>query len=198
MPLLLIICQGSMNKLCGNVAHVQIFCQDLLAHSVTDPNGHGLFGDCLNAWVLEFFSIFSVVFFMLGRHECSSISSDTRPALKRECHSKIAVRPKECSPKASWRFQGFGSGFTELHAELDAATLLDFAIHHRHNETRSLKNTCVRTCSQHDVTWQTDAIGLWKCDHGHPSHLFSPRQLNNNRLGTFRYTSYMHFIIHFI
>jgi hypothetical protein len=28
-------------------------------------------------------------------------------------------------------FKGFGSGFTKLHAKLDAATLLDFASHHR-------------------------------------------------------------------
>jgi hypothetical protein len=32
-------------------------------------------------------------------------------------------------------------------------------------------------CSQHGVTWQTDAIGLQKCDLGLPSHLLSPRQL---------------------
>jgi hypothetical protein len=32
-------------------------------------------------------------------------------------------------------FQGFSSTFTELHTKLDADTLLDFAIHHRQNET---------------------------------------------------------------
>jgi hypothetical protein len=32
-------------------------------------------------------------------------------------------------------FRGFGGGFTELHAELDADMLLDFAIHHGQNET---------------------------------------------------------------
>jgi hypothetical protein len=30
-------------------------------------------------------------------------------------------------------------------------------------------------CSQPGFTWQTDAIGLWKCDLGLPSHLLSPR-----------------------
>jgi hypothetical protein len=34
-------------------------------------------------------------------------------------------------------FKGFGSGFTELYAKLDADTLLDFANHHRQNETQS-------------------------------------------------------------
>jgi hypothetical protein len=32
-------------------------------------------------------------------------------------------------------------------------------------------------CSQPGVTWQTDAIGLWKCDFGFPLHLLSSRQL---------------------
>jgi hypothetical protein len=47
------------------------------------------------------FSIISVVFLVLGHPERSSFSADTRPALKRECHSETAVRLKECSPKAS-------------------------------------------------------------------------------------------------
>jgi hypothetical protein len=47
------------------------------------------------------FSTFSVLLLVLGRPERSSSSTDTRPALKRECHSKTAVRLKECSPRAS-------------------------------------------------------------------------------------------------
>jgi hypothetical protein len=47
------------------------------------------------------FSTFFVVLLLLGRLESSSSSTDIRPALKRECHSKIAVRLKECSPEAS-------------------------------------------------------------------------------------------------
>jgi hypothetical protein len=46
-------------------------------------------------------------------------------------------------------FQGFGSGFTELHAKLDADTLLDFANHRRQNETRSRKSTRVKTMRVH-------------------------------------------------
>jgi hypothetical protein len=45
------------------------------------------------------FSTFSVVLLVLGRPEHLS-STDTRLALKRECHSKIAVWLKECYPKA--------------------------------------------------------------------------------------------------
>jgi hypothetical protein len=32
-------------------------------------------------------------------------------------------------------------------------------------------------CSQSNVTWQIDAIGSWNCELGLPSHLLSPRQL---------------------
>jgi hypothetical protein len=49
---------------------------------------------------LNFFNI-SVVLLVLGRPERLSLSTDTQPALKRECHSKTVVRLKECSPKAS-------------------------------------------------------------------------------------------------
>jgi hypothetical protein len=47
------------------------------------------------------FLTFSVVLVMLGHRERSSSAADTQPGLKRECHSKTAVRLKECSPKAS-------------------------------------------------------------------------------------------------
>jgi hypothetical protein len=38
-------------------------------------------------------------------------------------------------------FKGFGSGFAELHAKLEAAMLLDLAIHSRQDETRSRKSS---------------------------------------------------------
>jgi hypothetical protein len=48
----------------------------------------------------QIFSTVSVILLVLG-HPNHSSSTDTRPALKRECHSKTAVCLKECSPKAS-------------------------------------------------------------------------------------------------
>jgi hypothetical protein len=45
------------------------------------------------------FSALSVVLLVLGRPERLS-STGSPSALKRECHSKIAVRLKESSPKA--------------------------------------------------------------------------------------------------
>jgi hypothetical protein len=47
------------------------------------------------------FSTFSAALLVLGLPERSSISADTLPALKRECHLETTVRLKECSPKAS-------------------------------------------------------------------------------------------------
>jgi hypothetical protein len=49
----------------------------------------------------NFFLTFSVILLVLGHPECLSSSTDTRLALKRECHSKTTVQIKECSPKAS-------------------------------------------------------------------------------------------------
>jgi hypothetical protein len=44
--------------------------------------------------------------------------------------------------------------------------------------TKSKKHSCKNNSrSQRRVTWQTDAVGLRKCDLGLPSHLLSLRQL---------------------
>jgi hypothetical protein len=48
-------------------------------------------------------------------------------------------------------FRGIGSGFTELHAKLDADTLLDFDTHRKQNETRSRKSTSVKTMHVHSA-----------------------------------------------
>jgi hypothetical protein len=50
---------------------------------------------------LNFFSTFYIVLWVLGRPERLSSSTDTRPALKHECHSESAIRLKEYSPEAS-------------------------------------------------------------------------------------------------
>jgi hypothetical protein len=63
------------------------------------------------------FKTFSPVLLVLGRPERSSFSTDTLPALELECHSKTAVRHKECSPKASRSISGVSIanllGFTQ-------------------------------------------------------------------------------------
>jgi hypothetical protein len=126
------------------------------------------------------FSTFSVILLVLGHPERLSFSTDTQLALKRECHSKTIVRVKRMFSKSlKKRFKGFSSGFTELHAKLDADTFLNFAIHCKRNETQSQKKHSFKNnaCSQCGVTWQTDAIGFRKCDLGLPSQLLLPRQL---------------------
>jgi hypothetical protein len=49
-------------------------------------------------------------------------------------------------------FQGLGSIFSELHAKLDADTLLNLAIHRRQNETLShQKSTRVKIMRDHSA-----------------------------------------------
>jgi hypothetical protein len=42
---------------------------------------------------------------------------------------------KNVPQKPHEAFNGFGNGFTDLHAKLDAVTLPNFAIHHSQRET---------------------------------------------------------------
>jgi hypothetical protein len=48
-------------------------------------------------------------------------------------------------------------------------------------EKYSCKNSA---CSQPSLTWQTDAVGLQKCDLGLLLIIFHPGSYNNNSLGT--------------
>jgi hypothetical protein len=60
--------------------------------------------DCLATAIMNEFSNFFNIFCHLlvqGHPERLSSSTDTRPALKHECHSRTSVQLKECSPKAS-------------------------------------------------------------------------------------------------
>jgi hypothetical protein len=74
---------------------------------MTDTNSVCHLMDCSAMVFMNEFSNFStllVVLLVLGCPEHSSSSTDTRPALKHEWHSKNAVQLKGCSQKA---FQGF-------------------------------------------------------------------------------------------
>jgi hypothetical protein len=48
-------------------------------------------------------------------------------------------------------FKGFGSALTDLHAKLDAGTLLDFAFRCRQNKTGSRKSTSVKIKRVHSA-----------------------------------------------
>jgi hypothetical protein len=86
---------------------------------------------------------------VLGHPERSSSPTDTQQALKHECRSKTAVWLKECSPKVSRSISRVL--VADLLRKLDAETLLNFAIHHRQNETRSRKSTSVKTMHVHSA-----------------------------------------------
>jgi hypothetical protein len=62
---------------------------------------HGLIGGGLHGRPLDILSKLSIILLALGHPECSSSLTDTGPILKREWHSKNAVRLKECSLNAS-------------------------------------------------------------------------------------------------
>jgi hypothetical protein len=63
----------------------------------------------------------------------------------------VCYAPLCCVLRCMKHFKGFDR-FTELHAKLDADTLLDFAIHCRQNETQSRKSTRVKTVRFHTVS----------------------------------------------
>jgi hypothetical protein len=48
-------------------------------------------------------------------------------------------------------FRGFGSGFAELQANLDADTCSNFSVNHKQNERLSRKSTDVKTISVHSA-----------------------------------------------
>jgi hypothetical protein len=58
------------------------------------------------------------------------------------CLKNVLQKPHEA-------FKAFGVGFAELDAEFDTDTSLDFAIHHKQNETRSRKGTSIKTVHVH-------------------------------------------------
>jgi hypothetical protein len=80
-------------------------------------------------------------------------------------------------------FKCFGSGFTALHVEYNADTLLDFAINSRQNETRGRKSTRVTTIQVHRAVSHgrlMHSLVLRNCDLGLPSHLLPPRRLQQS------------------
>jgi hypothetical protein len=86
----------------SNVEHVQLKSPGKLRNwSQWCLRANGLLDNGLHWWVLKFFQHFLSFCWCLVALNVSS-STDTRPALKYECHSKTAVRLKECYPKASW------------------------------------------------------------------------------------------------
>lgn len=158
--LLLIESQDPKDKLRSNVMHVQIFCNYLLADSITASSHlretNGLFGVVPCEWVHELFSTFSDILLLICRYERSSWT-DTIPAMKARLPLKTCVRSKEYSSKAPKNhFGGLSSRFSELHAKLGEGTLFEFASH-RDDRRAVLKQDCKTICKkQYDAKWQTN------------------------------------------
>jgi hypothetical protein len=99
--------------------------------------------------------------------------------LKRECHSKTSAWLKECSPKVSWSISRFSEQIYQASCKTWCRHVARFCHPSQtKRNTKSKNHLCKNNvCSQCSDMWQTDAIGLRKCDLGFPSHLLSSRQL---------------------
>jgi hypothetical protein len=162
---------------CGTCSNILLTSPGKLCNwSQQCLQAHGLFGDI---FADEFSAIFCN-FAIAWLHWTFAIFNWHSTGLKTWMSFKITVWLKDCSPKASRSITRVSvSRITELHTKIDADTLLNFAIHCRKNEKRSWKSTHVKNNAnlQCSVTWQTDATGLQKSDFGLPSHLLSPKQI---------------------
>jgi hypothetical protein len=98
------------------------------------------------------FSTFSVILLVLGHPKHSLSSTDTQLALKRECHSKISIQLKECSPEASQSISMVSVvdllSFTQNLMKIHSSILPSIA---EKNKTRSRKNTPVKTMHVHSA-----------------------------------------------
>jgi hypothetical protein len=104
----------------------------------------------------QYFLVYLLVLTWCPEHLLSS--TDSQQALKCECNPKPVVELKAKSLMK--HFQGFSSGFTKLHATLDADSLPDFTILLRQNKTQKRHSYKNSVSSQSGVTWQSDAIDL--------------------------------------
>jgi hypothetical protein len=99
------ICQEAENKLYSNVAHVQIFCQDLLANSITDPNGVCKLMDYLATVFMDkisrFLSTFYVIFWSLVALDVCHLQLTLSQPSNVNATQKKKKTLKEHSPKAS-------------------------------------------------------------------------------------------------
>jgi hypothetical protein len=111
---------------------------------------HGLFGDSPRGRVFAFFSAFSIILLVLGHHEHSSSSNDTRPALKCNCHSDTTVWLKGCSPKASRSISrvsvGDLPGLTQNLMQRSCLTLLSITNKTKQNKTQVKKALVFKQC----------------------------------------------------
>jgi hypothetical protein len=110
-----------------------------------------------------------VFLLVLGHLEYLSSSTGTQVAFNPEYHSKPTVLIRECSPKVS----STTSRVLVVHLQSFTQTLIFPSIEDKMKhkvEEAPCKNNTISQCG---VTWQTDAIGLQKCDFRLPSSSFT-------------------------
>jgi hypothetical protein len=109
--------------------------------------------DCLVMVFMDEFSncsIFSVVLLVPGGPECSHLQLTLDRPWNVNVTQKLLSAYRMLSKSLVKHLKGFSSEFTGFHTKLDTDTLLDFAIHHRQNETQSQK-TRVKTMRVHSM-----------------------------------------------
>jgi hypothetical protein len=110
-----------------------------------------LFSDSLHGWVLEFFQQFLAFCWRLVTLNIRHLQLTLDQPWNVNAIRKPLSGLKNVLQKPHNAFQRFSSWFAELRTKLDADTLLDFAIHHRQNETWSQKSTRIKIVCVHSA-----------------------------------------------
>jgi hypothetical protein len=116
----------------------------------TDPNSVCELMDCLATVFMDKFSKFFQHFLSFCWCLVTLNVRHLQLTLNQPSNTNAIQKPlsslKYVFQRSREAFHRFGSEFSELHAKLDAHTLLDFAIHHRQNETRRQKSSLQKQC----------------------------------------------------
>jgi hypothetical protein len=103
---------------------------------------HGLFGDSLCGWVLEFFQHFLSFCWCLVTLNVRHLQQTLDQPWNMSAIQKPLFGLKNILKNLTKHFKGFSSGFTKLHTKLAADTLPKFAIHRGQNDTKSKWHSC--------------------------------------------------------
>jgi hypothetical protein len=98
----------------------------------------GWFGDGLRRWVLHILSFCLCLVVMNLRHLQLTLDRPWNVNAFQKPLSGLKNVPRSLTKN----FNGFGRGFTDLHAKFNTNTLLDFVIHRRQNE-RKVKESLI-------------------------------------------------------
>jgi hypothetical protein len=164
---------------CSTCSHFLLRSHKLHNWSQQCLRAHGLFGDSLCGWVLEFFQHFLWFCWCLVALDICHLQLIVDRPWNVNTIQKPLSGLKNVLKKPHEALQVFVSHIPNFAQNL-MQTRVAWICHPLQTEqnTKSKKYSCkISACSQHGVTWQTDEIGLRKCDLGLPCHSLLPRQL---------------------